>query len=736
MFTGGRDRRWLGLLTGWFVYCSFGQGTVSAGKPSDSELPVIPVGLDAFRMWDRWAYFRIGQRTYMASTYDRAGNNETADASHFLYQLGKDRNVTMDVMGQGVLAFARYNHWHGSPWHYVIDGRDNVVRESSTADPNNPVPESVFIPERQFPNPLTWTWSITKGADLMWVPLPFERSFTMAYERTHYGTGYYIYHLFMPGIEHLSRPIRGWTMDDIPGDDVLDLIRRSGTDIAPTGDGVTVLENRINLPARGAVTVADISAAPATIRALKFDISRDQAPAFGDARIRIHWDDRAHASVDAPIKLFFGTGSLYNRDDKEYLVRAFPVNIRFSAERVHFEMYFPMPFMKRAKIELVQDGGSAVADIATHIRHMPYTDPPHWVGHFHATYVDHGEPTPGEDLVFLDTREVEGGGDWCGHFVGTSWIFTDRAYLPTLEGDPRFYFDDALTPHAQGTGTEEWGGGGDYWGGRTMSLPFAGHPVGCGSPQAARNEEDKIHSAYRFLLSDLMPFGRNARITFEHGGVNESEEHYRSVTYWYGLNRPCLVVTDTFNVGDPEDERRHQYDSPTASDVQPLTTRYEWGPDQLHGKEIFPPSTDIGRNMTGVTTFTVKLRPDNLGAMLRRKFDYQFPNQCAKVYVADVDPDAPWHEVGTWYTAGSNTCIFSNPPGELGETLHNVQTSNRRWRESEFLLPRQLTEGREAVRVKIEFTPRSIPLFPGHPLAEEAWSEYRYTTYCYVMPSE
>ena len=47
-------------------------------------------------MWERWPYQRIGMRTYMRSTYDRAGGNEMADASHFLYQLADDRNVTLE----------------------------------------------------------------------------------------------------------------------------------------------------------------------------------------------------------------------------------------------------------------------------------------------------------------------------------------------------------------------------------------------------------------------------------------------------------------------------------------------------------------------------------------------------------------------------------------------------------------------------------------------------------------
>ena len=91
----------------------------------------------------------------------------------------------------------------------------------------------MFLPEDVFPNPLTWTWSTTKGADLMWVPIPFERSLpASAYSRTHYGTGYYIYHQYLPGAK-LSQPIRAWDGKTPPAADVLDLIGRAGTDIAP-----------------------------------------------------------------------------------------------------------------------------------------------------------------------------------------------------------------------------------------------------------------------------------------------------------------------------------------------------------------------------------------------------------------------------------------------------------------------------------------------------------------------
>ena len=85
-------------------------------------------------------------RTCAAPTTARGGN-ESADARHFLYQEADDFNVTLDVAGPGVLYFARYNHWHGSPWHYVVDGTDHIVQETSTADPNKPVAE-LGVPAR------------------------------------------------------------------------------------------------------------------------------------------------------------------------------------------------------------------------------------------------------------------------------------------------------------------------------------------------------------------------------------------------------------------------------------------------------------------------------------------------------------------------------------------------------------------------------------------------------------
>ena len=173
-----------------------------------------------------------------------------------------------------------------------------------------------------------------------------------------------------------------------------------------------------------------------------------------------------------------------------------------------------------------------------------------------------------------------------------------------------------------------------------------------------------------------------------------------------------------------------------------------WGVDHLHAgaersgatdrsavdEEIYPATTDTGRTTTGTSEFTLKLDKGNLGVLLRRKLDYQFPNQRAEVSIANADGEPVWKPAGIWYLAGSNTCVYSNPKEELGATQHNVETSNRRFRDDEFLIGRDLTRDRDAIRVRIKFTPVKIPLFPGCELPQLAWSEIRYDAYCFVMP--
>lgn len=728
-------------------------------SPNSPTPPIPPIGLDSYRLWHQWPQLRIGVRAYMRSTRDRSGANEAACSSHYLYQERPDFNVVTDIEGPGVLYFWRTNRWHGSPWHYETDGEDHIVAETATADPvtahvniyNDP-PLHTFIPKELFDEPLCWTWTTTKGADLNWRPVPFEKSLRVAYGRTFYGTGYGILHRHMPGLP-LSQELKTFDWESRVPDDVNALMAAAGTDIAPAEgvDGTVAQHSTVTLPQGTPVEIAALAEGPGMVRALRISAPRERAMDLGAARIRITWDDRPHASVNAPLALFFGVANFDNRDDREYLIKGLPLSVRFTEDRIECSCYFPMPYYRSARITLEGQAAAPLGDVTCEVRTQPYTGPLNHVGYFHATYADTPVPEKGRDVVLLDTRHVEGGGDWTGHVVGTSFIFTQQGHLNTLEGIPRFFFDDALSPQGYGTGTEEWGGGGDYWGGQNMTLPLAGHPCGNNKPDHIfHGEKEKhavkmpiqlTHSAYRFLLADLMPFGRNAQVHLEHGGENDTAEHYESVAYWYGLPDASLVVTDTLDIGDTESEKSHGYNSPQASDPFEVTSRFEWGVDHLHGKEIFPAHTEVERHHTTESQFTLALNADNLGVMLRRTFDYLYPNQRAEVSVRGSSDDE-WQPVGTWYTPGSNTCVFSygdgsrTPESEAGGPANEERTVNRRFIQSEFMIGPSHTSGQESIQVRIVHAPKERELWPGNPFpSETAWSEIRYDVYCLRMPT-
>src|SRR6185369_14210404 len=158
-----------------------------------------------------------------------------------------------------------------------------------------------------------------------------------------------------------------------------------------------------------------------------------------------------------------------------------------------------------------------------------------------------------------------------------------------------------------------------------------------------------------------------------------------------------------------------------------LSSHFELGIDHipllngLESKPIHSAVSDDGRRTKTSTEFTLKLTNSNLGVLLRRRLDLNYPNQKARVLVSKAEGPPEWQEAGIWYTAGGNPAVFGDPLGlpkdslkahpELAAPAHIVWSSNRRWREDEFMLPRQLTQGHNRIRVRLEFQPVAIPLF-------------------------
>jgi hypothetical protein len=396
-------------------------------------------------------------------------------------------------------------------------------------------------------------------------------------------------------------------------------------------------------------------------------------------RLRITFDGRR--TVDAPLGEFFAAGL------GEYEVRS----LLFAVDPDGwYTSWWPMPFRSRATVELVNESGEAIeaGEVSVRAARRPETaralGPHGAAGYFHAS-ARRGETTPGRDWAFLD---AEGRGKVVG-VVQTADGIAEGPSAPGirsyLEGDERVHVDGSRSPALHGTGTEDFYEGGWYFNRGTFSAPLNGNPA----HELAYGCPKDCDSLYRLLVADAIPFASSIRFGIEHGPLNDVPARYGSTTFWYGRDDYALRATDSLDVGDPADERAHDYRSAEPGAAVPLTSPFEGDADE--------PVTDDGRATRGEVTFRLELdRRARHGAVLRRLSDQAEAGQAARVLV-DGRP------AGTW----------AQPLGNRA----------RRWLEDEFELPPALTAGRESVTVRL------VPLADAPP-----WHAARYEAFARTSP--
>ena len=367
----------------------------------------------------------------------------------------------------GILYFARYNHWHGSPWHYEVDGTRHIVAETSTADPDRPVSRTRSSCRQElFPRPLAWTWADTRGADLCWVPIAVRA--LVSHGLLAHPLRHRLLHL--PPVRSAARSSRARSVlgrHDAARRRRADTDRPAGTDLAPAGHsrgkqaGVReeVGTSRPCRPARAVDSASDSRRRRPCCGPLELDVPRDVRP----------WRSRAPGSAspgttahDLPSTLpspsSFGTGTLYNRDGREYLVKAFPINVRYDGKRVHLACYFPMPFFRSARIELVGAETAAIPDVHWSVRYAPYQRPgqPRGVLPRHLRRPSLGR-SPARTWSCSTPREVEGSDDWSGQLRRHLVHLLARGHTHHAGGRPALLL--RRQPHAAGPGHRHRGVG-------------------------------------------------------------------------------------------------------------------------------------------------------------------------------------------------------------------------------------------------------------------------------------
>lgn len=239
--------------------------------------------------------------------------------------------------------------------------------------------------------------------------------------------------------------------------------------------------------------------------------------------LRMYWDGEQTPSVEAPVGDFFGLGL-----GEYFLYQSIPLSV--GADKA-LNCFFPMPFQRRARITLTNEGSERADAVYWNIDFRAYRQPlPSDTLYFHAQY---RQATPNrafpENKINLEGIDnyvwMEAAGH--GHFVGVTMSVIENADGWWGEGDDMFFIDGERLPSINGTGTEDYFLGAWDFGGEAFSYGLFGAPVVGPERQGGR------WSVYRFHLDSPIPFTKSLRATIEHGTANDRGDNYYSVAYWY-----------------------------------------------------------------------------------------------------------------------------------------------------------------------------------------------------------
>jgi hypothetical protein len=355
-------------------------------------------------------------------------------------------------------------------------------------------------------------------------------------------------------------------------------------------------------------------------------------------------------------------GSFFGSGLGEASVRALPLGMSPSGP---YYCHLPMPFWKSFRIELVNESPRPTPEIWWEVRvDADERYSPEEAGYFHASYRSEWPTTPGKDYTLLD---VAGRGVYVGQVMTVEPIRSEVKRW--WEGDLRIYLDGRRQPSFHGTGHEDeyLGGWSNEWLMNPYSLPMHGEPKTADLSQVDF-QWSAATTVYRFFVRGV-PFRNGISVSTEHGAGNTATASYSSVAYFYARPEPFAKLAELDPDGSVE-----------------LVSRFEGRGD---GEEV----RDSGRVVSERSSFELAVPEGASDLRLRRLYD-QSSIQEAEVWVNGKS-------AGIWYSAATN--------------------ATRRWAESDFLLPGELTAGARRLRIEIR------ALQPG-------WNEFRYELWGFRRP--
>ena len=255
-------------------------------------------------------------------------------------------------------------------------------------------------------------------------------------------------------------------------------------------------------------------AGPSAVRLMRFRLAApDLDQALRSTHLEMDFDDEVR-SVACPVGDFFGTGCCVTTGGTWYAK---------SLTNGTMEVYWPMPFSRRATIRVVNHGLQPVDVCQGEVWSGPYTWDAAASMHFHSAWRDYAfedsVAQKGKDLNYV-TLQGE------GRYVGDALSVFNDTTVWWGEGDEKIYVDGETFPSHFGTGTE------DYYGyawcqPNTFSTPFNSQPLGDGNNHKGRTVNVRVRPL------DNIPYRSGLRFDMEFWAWQTGRCRFAPTVFWY-----------------------------------------------------------------------------------------------------------------------------------------------------------------------------------------------------------
>jgi hypothetical protein len=266
----------------------------------------------------------------------------------------------------------------------------------------------------------------------------------------------------------------------------------------------------ITLKAGQDVQLCDIEG-PGTIRHIWITGPRSPA-SLRSLVIRAWWDGQAHPSIECPIGDIMGFA--------HGKVMPYFSAVHSLGRNAGMNLWLPMPFPKRARITLTNEGKENVP-LFYQIDYTIRDSLPADVGRLHVLFRRENPTTEKKDFELLPQRT--GKGRYIGALIGIRNLHAGQWWG---EGEIKIYMDgDKEFPTIVGTGSEDY---------VCLSYGMQQTPYlynGCNLDQ------NNFTSMYRWHLPDPIYWQKEARITIQQiawqKGLAETQDDWSTATFWY-----------------------------------------------------------------------------------------------------------------------------------------------------------------------------------------------------------